>query len=211
MPMSEFQRSRLRDGREYRNLAAPMAAQEGGGRIAEGYATVFNQPYELYSEGDYRVMEEVDRRAFDECDMTDVIFQYDHQGRVFARTRNNTLTVRPDERGLYIAADLGGTEGGRELYEEIRLGYIDRMSFGFIVSEDEIVVTEDPITGAVTVLRRILKIRKLYDVSAVSIPANDMTSISARSQGSGILSGLAQQRSREARNRLHLRLLLEGI
>ena len=188
-----------------------MAAQEGGGRIAEGYATVFNQPYELYSEGDYRVMEEVDRRAFDECDMTDVIFQYDHQGRVFARTRNNTLTVRPDERGLYIAADLGGTEGGRELYEEIRLGYIDRMSFGFIVSEDEIVVTEDPITGAVTVLRRILKIRKLYDVSAVSIPANDMTSISARSQGSGILSGLAQQRSREARNRLHLRLLLEGI
>ena len=118
------------------------------------------------------------RGAFDETDMSDVIMQYNHEGRVFARTRNNTLRIQPDERGLFISADLGGTEIGRELYEEIDGGYTDRMSFGFIVSGDS-EEREQNDTGIWIYTRHIQKVGKLYDVSAVSIPANDGTSIYA--------------------------------
>lgn len=212
MELNEFQRARMKDGREYRQLSlAARGAGDTDAMVAEGYATTFNEPYLLYSSENRRVLEQVDAHAFDECDMSDVIMQYDHQGRVFARTRNNTLTVRPDEKGLYIAADLGGTELGRGLYQEIKGGYTDRMSFGFIVGSDEIAVTEDQITGEVTVLRTILKVKKLFDVSAVSIPANDMTSISARSASAGIEERIREMENRRKAKALNLRLILEGI
>jgi HK97 family phage prohead protease len=126
--------------------------------------------------------EQVDPSAFDNTDMSDVIMQYDHEGRVFARTNNNTLTVTPDEKGLYISADLGGTELGRGLFEEIRGGYTDKMSFGFIVDKDEEMRT-DAEDGRVDILRTITGISKLFDVSAVSIPANNGTSIGATTRG----------------------------
>lgn len=214
MPLSDLQQSKLAQGREYRyvTMAVRAQAQDNERMVVEGYATTFNQPYELYSYGNYTVLEQVDAHAFDECDMSDVIMQYDHQGRVFARTRNSTLELRIDTKGLYIVADLGGTEEGRKLYQEIKDGYIDRMSFGFVVGEDSRTITEDHDAGTETILRTILKITKLYDVSAVSIPANDMTSISARSLADGVIAGLAEERRREdQRNRLKLKLLLEGI
>lgn len=213
MSLSSLQQSKLAQGREYRYVSMSVRAQSQDDErmIVEGYATTFNQPYELYSYGNYTVLEQVDASAFDECDMSDVIMQYDHQGRVFARTRNNTLDLRIDNKGLYIVADLGGTEVGRKLYQEIKDGYIDRMSFGFVVGEDSRTITEDRDTGAETILRTILKINKLYDVSAVSIPANDMTSISARSLADGVIAGRAEERRHEERNRLKLKLLLEGI
>lgn len=214
MPLSSLQQSKLDQGREYRYVSMSVRAQpqDDERMIVEGYATTFNQPYELYSYGNYTVLEQVDAHAFDECDMSDVIMQYDHQGRVFARTRNNTLELRTDNKGLYIVADLGGTEEGRKLYQEIREGYIDRMSFGFVVGEDSRTITENHDSGTETITRTILKITKLYDVSAVSIPANDMTSISARSLADGVITGLAEERRRaEQRNLLKLKLLLEGI
>ena len=213
MELNEFQRSRLRDGREYRYLTLEVRAQEGedGAWIVEGYATTFGQPYTLYSSENRTVQEQFDPHAFDECDMTDVIMQLNHEGRVYARTRNSTLVLRIDAKGLHITADLGGTEEGRKLYQEIKGGYIDRMSIGFIVGVDEIAVTEDQITGAVTVLRTILKVKKLFDVSAVSIPANDMTSISARSASAGIEERLREMETRRKAKELKLRLLLEGI
>lgn len=213
MELNELQQMRLEQGREYRHvtMAVRSVENEEGRFVVEGYATTFNQPYELYRYDNVTVMEQVDAKAFDGCDMSDVIMQYDHQGRVFARTRNNTLTIRVDEKGLYIAADLGGTEEGRKLYQEIKDGYTDRMSFGFVVERDSRSYTEDYDTGAVTVLRTILKIRKLYDVSAVSIPANDMTSISARRLADGVMAGRAEERRREQRERLKLKFLLEGI
>lgn len=213
MPLSELQQSKLDQGREYRyvSMAVRAQTQDSERLTVEGYATTFNQPYELYSYGNYTVLEQVDAHAFDECDMSDVIMQYDHQGRVFARTRNNTLELRIDDKGLYIVADLGGTEEGRKLYQEIKDGYIDRMSFGFVVGEDSRTITEDHDAGTETILRTILKITKLYDVSAVSIPANDMTSISARSLADGVIAGRAEERRCEERNRLKLKLLLEGI
>lgn len=170
-----------KDNREYRNMKLEVRDIEGaeeGRKVVSGYASTFEEPYMLFSGEGWEYWEVVDRSAFDNTDMSDVIMQYDHQGRVFARTRNNTLEVRPDDEGLFIEADLGGTEIGRELYEEIRGGYTDKMSFGFTVngeSEDR----EKDANGIMKFTRRITSIGKLYDVSAVSIPANDGTSIGA--------------------------------
>ena len=179
---------KIASGREYRNIQFEFRAlDDSDEKIVEGYATTFNDPYELYNMGDYIVEEQIDSRAFDECDMNDVIFQYNHEGRVFARTSNNTLEVVPDEKGLHIRANLGGTEIGRELYEEIKGGYTTKMSFGFRVGEDTRTVTEDYENNVTTVLRTVTKIVKLYDVSAVSIPANSGTEISARNLSDGLI------------------------
>lgn len=172
----------IKANREYRNMKIEVREvqnpDEYEKKIVTGYASTFEQPYMLFDGDGWEYWEVVDRGAFDETDMSDVIMQYDHRGRVFARTRNNTLEVNPDDEGLFIEADLGGTEIGRELYEEIRGGYTDRMSYGFTVtgeSEDR----EKDENGIVKFTRHITKVGKLFDVSAVSIPANDGTRIEA--------------------------------
>ena len=175
----------MKSEREYRNMMLAIEQRAEGEEASEdmvvsGYASTFDEPYKLWSDDQVEVWEKVDRSAFDETDMSDVIMQYDHQGRVFARIRNNTLTVSPDDTGLFIRADLSGTDIGRSLYQEIAGGYTDRMSFGFTVDEDTREIVEDRTTGKSIVTRTITKVGKLYDVSAVSLPANPGTSISAR-------------------------------
>ena len=193
---------KLASGREYRKFTRQIEVraaddgQDGDSYKVEGYATVFNTPYVIYDWGDYEVDEQIDPNAFDDCDMSDVIMQFDHMGRVFARTSNNTLTVKADETGLHIEADLGGTEGGRSLFEDIKGGYVTKMSFGFTVDEDQRVITDDNTTGKTTVLRTITKIGKLYDVSAVSLPANDATEISVRNLGDGLIKEIETERSK---------------
>lgn len=168
--------------REYRamTMAIEERAEGDESMVVTGYASTFDEPYLLWSDNEVEVWEKVDRHAFDETDLSDCILQYDHQGRVFARIRNKTLEVAPDDRGLFIRADLGGTDIGRSLYQEIAGGYTDRMSFGFTVAEDSREIIENKETGKATVNRTILKVGKVYDVSAVSLPANPGTSISAR-------------------------------
>jgi len=206
---------KLSEGRQYRNIdvsSFERRAGDDGEKIVEGYATIFNQPYELWSYDGYTVMEQIDARAFDECDMSDVIMQYNHEGRVFARTGNGTLELRTDETGLHIRAKLDGTDLGRDVYEEIEGGYTTKMSFGFRVGEDKREVTEDHENNTVTVLRTITKISKLFDVSAVSIPANDATSISARSYVDGLIDELKQERlaaEKRERQRATIKLLCE--
>lgn len=198
---------KLNEGRQYRAVLDIRAEDD---MIVEGYATTFNQPYELWRDGNYIVLEQVDAKAFDETDMSDVIMQYDHEGRVFARQSNGTLEIAPDEHGLKIRANLGGTEIGRQLYEEIKGGYTDKMSFGFTVAADDRLESESD--GVITILRTIRKIRKLYDVSAVSIPANNATEISARSFGEGVIAEAAEERRKaEARERQKqkIRIMLE--
>jgi len=189
-------------GRQYRNITEVFRAQESEGeeekRMVEGYASTFNEPYVLYDWGDYIVREQIDPNAFADCDMSDVIFQYDHEGRVFARTRNNTLEITTDVHGLKVRADLSGTEAGRQLYEEIRGGYTDKMSFGFTVAEDKREVVRDHEHNRIDVLRTITKVGKLYDVSAVSLPANDGTEISARSFCDGLIKELEAERQKRA-------------
>lgn len=206
---------KLSQGRQYRNIDVSTferRAEDDGEKIVEGYATTFNRPYELWSYDGYTVMEQIDARAFDDCDMTDVIMQYDHEGRVFARISNDTLTVTPDGVGLKIRAKLGGTEIGRQLYEEIDGGYTTKMSFGFRVGEDTRVVTENHEDNTVTVLRTITKISKLFDVSAVSLPANDATSISARSYFDGVIEELKQEKQaheKRERQKKQIKILCE--
>ena len=208
MELNDKQLRRLSDGREYRAMTM-RALGDSDAMIVEGYATTFNQPYMLYDGGDYRVMEQIAPTAFAQCDMTDVIMQYDHEGRVFARNRNNTLALSVDATGLKVTADLGGTDIGRQLYQEIKGGYTDKMSFGFVVAEDQRTSTMDYNTGVETVLRTITKIKKLYDVSAVSIPANDMTSISARRYADGVIDGIKAERLERDNKRKKLILMLE--
>lgn len=200
---------KIENGREYRTMTMSVraAGDDNGEMIVEGYATTFNQPYLLYDWRDYKVMEQIHPDAFKDCDMTDVIMQYDHEGRVFARNKNGTLTLSVDTTGLKVTADLSGTDLGRQLYQEIKGGYTDKMSFGFTVAEDQRVSTVDHENNVETVTRTITKIKKLYDVSAVSIPANDGTSISARRTADGVIEQLKAERLERAKNKL--KLLLE--
>lgn len=186
---------KIKGGTQFRDFAALTPTDE---MVVEGYATTFGSPYLLWRDGNYEVWEQVDARAFDNADLHDVVMQYDHQGRVFARNSNGTLTLKADETGLHVTALLGGTELGRQLYEEIKGGYTNKMSFGFTVTEDRKEITESG--DNVRVLRTILNIGRLYDVSAVSIPANDGTSISARSFGAECIEEVAEEfRKRDER------------
>ena len=188
----------VKKDREYRDMTMEVRTAEteeapDERKVVKGYASTFNEPYTLFEDDSWRFNEVVDARAFDNTDMSDVIMQYDHEGRVFARMSNNTLTVTPDEKGLLIEADLGGTELGRQLYEEIRGGYTNKMSFGFTVDGEDYLDTKDADGKALTV-RTITSVRKLYDVSAVSLPANDATSISVRNLADGEIERIQAER-----------------
>ena len=189
----------VKSEREYRDMTMEIRtaeneeAEQEERKIVKGYASTFNEPYTLFEDDDWRFNEVVDARAFDNTDMSDVIMQYDHEGRVFARMSNNTLTVVPDDKGLLIEADLGGTELGRQLFEEIRGGYTNKMSFGFTVDGEDYLDTKDADGKALTV-RTITSVRKLYDVSAVSLPANDATSISVRNLTDGEIERIQAER-----------------
>lgn len=183
---------KIEDGREYRSMQIEIVDTEEE-RIVEGYATTFNEPYHLYYFDDegHEVLEQVDRNAFRGADLSDVIMQYDHEGRVFARLSNGTLELSEDEHGLKVRANLGGTALGRGLYEEIKGGYTNKMSFGFTVADASI---EDKPDG--NYIRTIKRIRKLYDVSAVSYPQNDLTEISARNHCDGEIAEIEAERLR---------------
>ena len=169
--------------REYRSIAMPFTTQVSQKQFdseyyVEGYVTTFNTPYPLYEfEDGTKYYEQIDRHALDDADMSDVIMQYDHCGRVYARQSNNTLKLIPNDKGLFMAADLSKTDLAKGLYQDIDAGMITKMSWGFVVAEDSY--------DAGTHTRTILKIKKVYDVSTVSIPANDNTNIAARSYASG--------------------------
>lgn len=201
--------------REYRDftlsvLEAEQDDKEEKKKMVRGYASTFNQPYVLYSYGENEIREVVDPHAFDEADMSDVIFQYNHEGRVFARISNNTLSVIPDNIGLAIEADLGGTEIGRDLYEEIAGGYTTKMSYGYTVLEDSWEDTRE--NDKVISTRTITKIGKVFDVSAVSIPANDGTSITVRNLTDGVIERIKAERLNALnleREKLKLKLRLE--
>lgn len=192
--------------REYR--AFNVLAEEDEKRV-KGYASTFNEPYTLFSGDEYELREIIDENAFDNCDMSDVIMQYNHEGRVFARQKNGTLNLTIDKpTGLFINADLGGTELGNQVYEEIRGGYTDKMSIGFTVDRAADIWTRETIDGVTVETRRIMAVKRLFDVSAVSIPANPNTSIesvSVRALVDGAIDKLKAERLEAARVELERR------
>ena len=198
------------EGREYRDftLAIVEPKEEEERMVVSGYASTFMEPYTLYQDNEVVIEEQVARDAFAEADMSDVILQYDHAGRVFARMSNGTLSVVPDEHGLAITADLGGTEIGRQLYEEIKGGYTTKMSYGYTVGGEKWDQRrlED---GRILQTRTVTRIGKVYDVSAVSLPANDGTTISVRKLSDGVIERIKEERLKALeleRRRMQLKL-----
>lgn len=193
--------------REYRNLINFRALEDEDNKdnayIVEGYAAVFDEVYTLYEDSYLKIEEVVLKEAFDDVDLTDVIFQYDHAGRVFARTSNDTLTLSVDDKGLKIRAYLGGTEEGRNLYEEIKGGYTTKMSWGFSLDRNmdiERLESYNKETDKYYELQKIKGVTKIYDVSAVSLPANNATEISARN----LAAGEAERIKAERQERLNI-------
>jgi len=178
----------IKSDREYRMVSVEFRAKEEDEQkyIVEGYATTFNNPYVLYTYDGVDYKEEVDRNALDGADMDDVIFLYNHEGMVYARQSNGSLKLEVEEKGLRVWADLSLTEDSRRLYEAIKTGLVTQMSWAFTVEEDSYNEKEH--------LRKLLKVRKVYDVSAVSIPANPATDISARAYFDGVIE---EQRRRD--------------
>lgn len=155
------------------NIADIQQEQEND-LVVSGYAVVFEQPTILFEMDGVQYKEIIDRHALDNADLTDVPFKYNHSENflVLARTRNKTLNLRIDDKGLFVTANLANVQTGQDLYTLIKRGDIDKMSFAFTVKND--------IYDSLTNTRRILAIDKLFDVSAVDTPAYDQTSISAR-------------------------------
>jgi uncharacterized protein len=192
----------VKTDREYRAMSLLLPTENKQKRLesdyyVEGYATTFDSPYTLWEHDGLKFMEQIDRHALDGADMADIIMQYDHAGKVFARNRMGggrpaTLIAEPQDGGFFIAADLSLTEESRRLYGDIESGLIYQMSWAFTVAEDSY--------DKETRTRTILRVKKVYDVSAVSIPANPDTDISARSW----VDGLIEAEKREAQARLAL-------
>lgn len=190
----------IKSDREYRNFevrALETEQTEEGQeqkKVVRGYASTFENAYTLYDDGEYVIREIIDSHAFDDTDMEDVIMQYDHEGRVFARASNGTLRVNVDEVGVAIEADLGGTELGRQIYDEVRGGYTNKMSVGMKIDRSRDVWTSEQLNGKTVETRRVMRVARLYDVSAVSIPANDATSISVRALVDGVIDKIKAER-----------------
>lgn len=190
----------IKKDREYRNVALTefRALDDEGQYIVEGYATTFNSPYILYEDWDgTKYYEVIDRNAFTDAAMNDVVFLFNHEGMVFARTKNGSVELTIDDYGLKVRADLGLTAAAREMYETIKAGLIDSMSWAFRVKED----SYDRETNT----RKILSVSKIYDVSAVVFPANPDTEISARNYVNGVIDAMKAERLELNKRRLNLK------
>lgn len=181
----------IRDNREYRSIPVFESRSDNeDSYVVCGYASTFDE-YELFKDGDDVFCERIEPTAFEQTDMRDCIFQRDHNSSVMARTRNGTIQLSVDDHGLYTKTDLSKTQAARDMFEEIRTGMYDQMSFAFTVAEDSIERDRE----SKKYVRVIKRISKLYDISAVSIPANPGTDIgvSARSAFDGFIESEKQE------------------
>ena len=144
----------------------------------EGYAITFDTPA-THDIGGRKFTEIIKSGSLDKTEMKDVPLRYNHNDNVMimARTRNKSLRLIKDDKGLKIEADLLDTQSNRDLYKGIQEGLIDKMSFAFSVDNggDTWTFGEDETQRVVT------NIAKLWDVSVVDTPFYDSTSIYARS------------------------------
>lgn len=186
--------------REYRMFQC-RASDEEGSAVIEGYAAVFESPTVLSEIDGIKYSEVIRRGAFDDTEMRDVVLNYNHDGKPVARTKNNTLKLTVDDVGVKVWADIGGTEEGRRLYEEIKGGYLDKMSFAFTIDEQEY--------DRKTRTSNVTKIKRLYDVAVVDLPAYDDTYVKARSR---FLAEAEKERAealRARKGKLKTKILLE--
>lgn len=197
----------MKNDREYRDLKIEIEERTEGDEpsyIVRGYASTF-EPYVLFEDEGIQYKEVIDPHAFDECDMSDVVFRIDHEGAVYARSSAGTLKVSVDDHGLMDEADLSKTPNARNLFEDIKAGNYPKQSFAFTVREDS--YDKDTHTRTIT------KIKKLYDVSPVSFPANPGTEldIATRDYFNGVIEmekaeRLESEKREKAKKALELKL-----
>ena len=165
--------------REYRNMT--FEVREDGAEpsfLVEGYASTF-EPYKLFELDGVPVYEQIEPTAFDEADMNDVVYRIDHEGRVYARASAGTIKLDIDEHGLHHITDLSKTSSAREHFEDIAAGNYPQMSFAFTVEEEHF--------DDANKTRIIDRIGKVFDISAVSFPANPTTEIHVRDYFNGVI------------------------
>ena len=186
----------VKNDREYRNIGTFQTSED---YMVEGYASTFDK-YKMMTIDGVDYYEQIDRHAFDEADMSDVVFLRDHEGRVLARTKNDAIVLDIDEHGLHHRTHLGLTGASREMYEDIVTGNYQQMSFSFVVAEDR--YDKDTHT------RIVEKVSKVFDISAVSFPANPFTEIgvSARDYFNGVIEAEKAERLENEQKRERLRL-----
>ena len=206
--MTPNERTKFKEQAQSRALtlfSSEQAKRIESDHYVDGYAALY-EPYVLYY--DYQnnpVYERFERGCFDECDMSDIIMQYDHEGKVLARNSNGSLVVEADDTGLFFAADLSRTEAARNLYDEVKAGMVTKMSWRFRCGNYYF----DKDTRTIVHLT----VKEIYDVSAVSIPANDDTEINARAWADGEIAQVARREAEldERRRRLRLKITLQEV
>ena len=157
-------------------LAEVRMLEEDNKMILEGYAIVFDQETLIGTE-DNGFIEVISKDALKNTYMKDVPLKYNHMDNflILARTKNKSLTLEVDEKGLKVHAELIDTESNKDVYKMVKAGLLDKMSFAFTVKSNKWDRTSD-------VPKRIIEsIDRLYDVSVVDVPAYEQTSIYARS------------------------------
>ena len=186
----------IKNDREYRNFnsfALKRSDNESDSFIVEGYASTFEE-YTIFDFGDEEWREKIEPEAFKEADLSDVVFLRDHAGQVFARTKNNTIALMSDDKGLFSRTDLSSTSAARGMYEDIEAGLYSQMSFAFTVAEQRF---EEAMEDGKRIYTRVIsRIKKVYDISAVAFPANPTTDIgiSTRSIFDGAIEDLRAER-----------------
>lgn len=194
----------IKQDREYRNLGLfEQQAEDAENYIVRGYASTF-EPYLMFEQDGMTFNERISPTAFENTDMSDVVFLRDHTGRVLARTRNNAIILTTDEHGLLSVTNLGLTEASKEMYEDIKAGNYTQMSFSFVVGEEHFEEAGN------TVTRVIDSVRKIYDISAVAFPQNPGTDIgvSYRSLFNGVIEAREAERLRAIKERTLLKIKL---
>ena len=184
----------MKNDREYRSMELRILPQEEEQNryMVEGYASTYDT-YVLFSQDGVDYSERIEPTAFEGADLSDVVFRVDHEGPVYARSSAGTVEVWADEHGLAQRSDLSRTQRSRDVFADIEAGNYPQMSFAFTVAEDHY--------DKATHTRVIDRIAKVYDVSAVSFPANPNTSLSiaTRSFFDGVIEGeKAERLEREA-------------
>ena len=184
--------------REYRNMAYEVKKDgEEPSFLVEGYASTF-EPYKLMEIDGLDYNEQIQPTAFDGADLSDVVYRIDHEGKVYARSSAGSIELDIDEHGLHQITDLSRTRAAREHYEDIVAGNYPQMSFAFTVAEDHY--------DADTRTRIIDRIAKVFDISAVSFPANPTTELHVRDYFNGVIEAekaaeAERQKAEEERRR----------
>ena len=186
----------MKTNREYRTMELRLAPAENETEeksyLVEGYASTF-EPYVLFTSDGIDYSERIEPTAFEGADLSDVVFRVDHEGPVYARTSAGTVELWTDEHGLGQKTDLGRTQRARDLFADIEAGNYPQMSFAFTVADEHY--------DKATHTRVIERIAKVFDVSAVSFPANPTTelSIATRDYFNGVIEAeKAERLEREA-------------